>query len=145
AWEVKSTQPRLTRQRGLEADLVGRNRELATIRRKVEDLVAGTGGVVSVIAEAGLGKSRLMAEALRSVDARQVLILEGHATSVGHNQSFHPFVDLLRQWADIGEDTADPDARNRLESALTGLSADACGEMFPFIATLMGLELDGDV
>ncbi len=47
---------------GLEAPLVGREPELGLIRRVLSDLQAGRGQIVCVIGEAGLGKSRLIAE-----------------------------------------------------------------------------------
>lgn len=47
---------------GLHAEMVGREAELATFKRIVADLKQGVGRIVSVLGEAGLGKSRLVAE-----------------------------------------------------------------------------------
>lgn len=54
------------RMRGLaghEAVLVGRDAELAVLREHLQALCRGVGGIVCLIGEAGLGKSRLIAEA----------------------------------------------------------------------------------
>src|SRR2546422_397933 len=51
--------------RGAGAQLVGRDAELAAAWTVVQDVLAGTGGVLFVTGEAGIGKSRLLAE-LRS-------------------------------------------------------------------------------
>jgi tetratricopeptide (TPR) repeat protein len=48
--------------RGRVAPLVGREREMTELRRAIEETLDGRGQVVSLIAEAGLGKSRLIEE-----------------------------------------------------------------------------------
>jgi len=48
--------------RGRVAPLVGREREMTELRRAVDEALDGRGQVVSLIAEAGLGKSRLIEE-----------------------------------------------------------------------------------
>src|SRR5690606_27122503 len=48
--------------KGLESQLVGRDREIALLKDRFSALQSGTGSVVAVIGEAGLGKSRLVAE-----------------------------------------------------------------------------------
>src|SRR5262245_35184133 len=64
-WELTSTAPRLHRARigGAErrvfSELVGRESELAQLRGLLDALAKGQGGVASLVAEAGLGKSRL--------------------------------------------------------------------------------------
>jgi class 3 adenylate cyclase len=44
------------------APLIGRDRELAKLKSALADVRNGRGGIVSIIGEAGLGKSRLVAE-----------------------------------------------------------------------------------
>jgi class 3 adenylate cyclase len=45
-----------------DSPLVGREKEMAALRRKLEELRQGQGGIVCLIGEAGLGKSRLIHE-----------------------------------------------------------------------------------
>ena len=47
---------------GLESPLVGREAELVALQKALERLQAGVGGIVTVVGEAGIGKSRLVAE-----------------------------------------------------------------------------------
>src|SRR5690606_6420975 len=47
---------------GLIAPIVGREHELKVLRERVTDVARGVGGFVSLVGEAGLGKSRLVAE-----------------------------------------------------------------------------------
>ena len=47
---------------GLQARLIGRERELEQARDVVEGALRGAGGILIVLGEAGIGKSRLLAE-----------------------------------------------------------------------------------
>ena len=72
--------------------LVGREPELATLRRLVQDAVDGRGSLVLLAGEAGVGKSRLAREALSDGSA---LVVEA-AASEGGTPPYGPVVDVLR-------------------------------------------------
>src|SRR5262245_17190778 len=55
---------------------VGRTQELAVLEEGVRETLAGRGGVLSVVGEAGLGKSRLTAELAKGDAARATTWLE---------------------------------------------------------------------
>lgn len=50
---------------GLDVPTIGREPELAMLRRALVDLRAGKGGIIAIVGEAGLGKSRLLADLRR--------------------------------------------------------------------------------
>lgn len=125
------------------AELVGRDAELALVRACVAALARGKGGIANVIGDAGLGKSRLLAEVCGSDEAAGVTVLEGRSLSMGEGLSFHPFIDLFRHWAGIDKDDADQDAVAKLEAAVAGACGDDTGDIFPFVATLMSLRPSG--
>jgi predicted ATPase/class 3 adenylate cyclase/DNA-binding SARP family transcriptional activator len=60
---------------GLESPLVGREVEVRALEEAIEHLQAGVGGIVTVVGEAGIGKSRLVTEirkwANRQIDTSQ--------------------------------------------------------------------------
>jgi class 3 adenylate cyclase len=62
---LKASPGRSSGTAGLEAPFVGREVERGILVRKLEELRQGNGGIISLIGEAGLGKSRLIQE-LRS-------------------------------------------------------------------------------
>jgi hypothetical protein len=63
--------------------LVGRHGEMAVIDALLDDVGRGHGGVVLVLGEAGIGKSRLLAEAATRARRRRLAILSGRAVEGG--------------------------------------------------------------
>ncbi len=68
--------------------------------------------------EAGIGKSRLMAELKKRDVMRRVTCLEGRAISIGRNLSFHPIINLFKHWAQIVEDDSEAQAIAKLKLAI---------------------------
>jgi class 3 adenylate cyclase/tetratricopeptide (TPR) repeat protein len=126
----------------LDAPLVGRERERAALERSVHQLLEGRGGLVLLVGEAGLGKSRLVAELGASALARATTWLDGRSLQIGSNLSFHPFADLLRSWAGIAEQESGSAVLDRVEAALAGLFGDEGEDLIPFLATLLGVDPD---
>jgi class 3 adenylate cyclase len=89
--------PRLGSERLIFSDMVGRQSKLDKLELHVAKLINGAGSIVDIIGEAGIGKSRLLAELKQREIMQRVLLLEGRAISMGLNLSFHPIVDLLKQ------------------------------------------------
>ena len=123
--------------------MVGRAPELAQVKEKVLQVIEGQGGSIGILGEAGIGKSRLMAEVLALDALQDTLALEGRSLAIGENLSFHPFVDLLRQWTDIRDDESEAESFARLERSIHALAPEDMGEILPFVATLLGMRLTG--
>lgn len=145
-WELQSEREQLHRERHDEegrmlfSPLVGREEETGKLRDRIDMLRRGEGGIVSIVAEAGLGKSRLVREAIGP--ARDDLTcLEGRSLAMGTNLRFHPFVDLLQQWAGIGEDDEPAAAAAKLGTALDDVLGAGAVDALPFVATLAGVRL----
>jgi ABC-type transport system substrate-binding protein/class 3 adenylate cyclase len=121
-----------------EPPLVGREEELAALRGALDGLLRGTGAIVSITGEPGIGKSRLAAEVEKGFDGR-VRFLAGHAVSYAETIPYWPVRELLRGWLGLG--VSDPDARVRLElrAELARTLVDGAEEAHPFLATLLGL------
>src|SRR5262245_42225017 len=84
--------------------LVGRDGPTARLRALVDDLAGGPPGqgtdggrrIVLVAGEAGLGKSRLVAETTTYARSRSFRILAGTCFPQDRTSPFAPIVDLLR-------------------------------------------------
>ena len=88
---------------------VGREAELAALRQAIEQAGAGHGQVVAAVGEAGVGKSRLVYEFVRSHHTPGWRVLESASVSYGKATPYFPVVDLLKRYAHV-EDGDEPRA-----------------------------------
>ncbi|MCC6765155.1 MAG: AAA family ATPase [Deltaproteobacteria bacterium] len=146
-FELVSDQERLHRARiGAErrvfSPLVGRERELETLRDAVARLATGHGGIGTIVAVAGLGKSRLLREVATSPEAEGVTWCEGRSVATGRHLAYHAIVDLCRSLVGIEESDGDASALAKLEALVAGVMPDDAEEALPFLAALLALPLD---
>ncbi len=144
-WGVWSG-PRRTAGQGLCSPLVGRDRELESFTQGLERLLAGQGGIISILAEAGLGKSRLVAEAKETLArgcelSPRWLWLEGRALSFGQTISYWPFQEILQQVAGIAQNDSEEIAWTKLEQQVTALFPDHVAEILPYLASVLALPI----
>jgi class 3 adenylate cyclase len=97
---------------GLVSPLVGRDREMAALRELAGAVRVGTGHVVSLVGEAGLGKSRMIdelrAEWVRPGAGDPARWVEARAISYEANRPYALVQQFLRQVGGLGErDDAD--------------------------------------
>src|SRR5262245_3317098 len=91
------------------ARFVGRRVEVQALRTALVRAREGQGQVVAVAAEAGVGKSRLFAEFLRSPETEGCVILETGCISYRRASAWLPIIELLRTYFQIDAD--DPPAK----------------------------------
>jgi class 3 adenylate cyclase len=87
-------------ERGL-TPFVGRERELELLLDGFQRSKAGRGQAFSIMAEAGVGKSRLLYEFRKAVSSGDVTFLEGRCLSYSRGVAYHPVVDILKSNFDI--------------------------------------------
>lgn len=73
--------PRLGSERIIYSEMVGRDNELHRLELQVMKAINGQGSVVNIIGEAGIGKSRLVAELKKREVVQRVSLFEGRAIS----------------------------------------------------------------
>jgi class 3 adenylate cyclase/tetratricopeptide (TPR) repeat protein len=98
---------------GLGSAFVGRAKEFEQLQAVLTGLLATQGRIVAISGEAGIGKSRLLAEWRREAD-QQAHWLEGRAFAHTTGLAFGPFLDLVRRYAGITDDDSFAIARSRL-------------------------------
>jgi class 3 adenylate cyclase/tetratricopeptide (TPR) repeat protein len=122
--------------------LVGRQRELATLMDRVETIQAGSGAIVALIGEAGLGKSRLLHEAIAAWQAGQAPPFNCHeiaALSYESTQAYGLVQRLMRRVLGITAETTPAEARARIADAISQLAADNPEMLQQAIETLFGV------
>lgn len=143
---IKETLSRVQRDaadRMISSVMIGRDSELNELEFQIMKAINSEGSIVNVIGEAGIGKSRLIAELKDSSVMKKVTLLEGRAISMGTNLGYHLIIDLLKNWTQITEEDSEVAAFTKLESSIRSIYPEALGEILPFLATLMGMKLSG--
>ncbi|MBN9316816.1 MAG: AAA family ATPase [Devosia sp.] len=126
---------------GLSSPLVGRDREIGLLADRLADLGKGLGSVVAVIGEAGLGKSRLMAELRDRRDALpepRPLWRESRAISYGQAIPYYPWRQLGRQIVGADDMDAAPVVRDKIAAWVERLGLNPTD--IPFYETMLAVE-----
>src|SRR5712691_10897047 len=77
--------------------LVGRDTEMATLLGALDDALAGRGRLVSIVGEAGLGKSRLVDELIADPRVRGARVGRVRCTPYDQHRAYGTVADLLRR------------------------------------------------
>lgn len=146
AWRVLGVTPGVPGwSRHLDSPLVGRERELAELRQALDRAVRGPScELVTVLGQAGVGKSRLVKEFMDGV-AAETRVLTGHCPPYGEGITFWPVVEVLREAAGIKEGDSREDARARLANLLppgedSTLVADRLAPLLRLAGTTPGIQ-----
>jgi class 3 adenylate cyclase/tetratricopeptide (TPR) repeat protein len=128
---------------GINSPIVGRDAEFVAMKGCVNRLLDGQGGILSIIGEAGLGKSRLLSELRNSTISGNDSLqwLEGQTLSYGQKVSYWPFREIVRQYAGITDDNSDTESWEKLKAHITELFTTETEEILPYIASLATLDI----
>jgi class 3 adenylate cyclase/tetratricopeptide (TPR) repeat protein len=128
-------------ERGL-TPLVGRERELALLIDAFEHAKAGRGQAISIMSEAGVGKSRLLYEFGKAVANEDATFLEGKCLSYTRGVAYQPMIDILKSNFDIKEGERDSDIREKVRNGLKVLGADEATTL-PYLLELLSVKDSG--
>ena len=145
----RKTRPgRLRGLSGLSSPMVGREAELKTLLDLYDVSRAGLGRAVLLVGEAGLGKSRLLAEwknRLLEINPPGVGItwVEGRCLSYGQALAYHLLTDLLRSLLGLPEKSEEVESYIELQAICGELLGESAAEFTPFLGHLLSIPLDG--
>ena len=114
---TRKTRFDVSAERGL-TKFVGRERELELLLDGFERAKSGRGQAFSIMAEAGLGKSRLLYEFRKAVANEDITFLEGRCLSYSSGKAYHPIADILMSNFDIQEKDSDSEISKKVNDGL---------------------------
>jgi DNA-binding SARP family transcriptional activator/tetratricopeptide (TPR) repeat protein len=92
---VSRSSPLALLERTDRVPLVGRRSERAQLARCLELATAGSGGILFLAGEAGVGKTRLMQEMARDAAWRGIEVVWGHSCELSAPSPYQPLVEAL--------------------------------------------------
>jgi len=125
---------------GHELPLVGRRAELARMAAWLDDALASRGRVIGIAAEAGMGKSRLVAEFARTARERGVAVALGECQSYGTSTAYFVWREIWATLLDLDADASD-DANVRAVVAALAAIDPALALRAPLLAGLLDLPI----
>ncbi len=128
----------LARRRRSHEPLVGREEELGLLVGLADEARAGRGGVVALVAEAGMGKSRLVEELAAEATRHGLAVHSGAAPAVGGGAGYLAWRGIWRELLDVPEDgPVEPALRRALAAAGPELV-----ERLPLLGAVTGATLE---
>src|SRR5262245_8302452 len=98
---------------------VGRDAELGQIVSCFERLGSGLAQIVSVVGDAGIGKSRLVYQFKKALKGRDVELLETRCSSLTRSVPYAPWVSMFRRWFGIESGDDEATASNKVAAKFT--------------------------
>ena len=155
ALHVKEHPEKLRGIEGLRARMIGREREFADLKEAADKLLSGEGQMVSIIGEAGIGKSRLVSELKTYMNEKkqtsevfetsEVYTLEGRCVSIGNTISYWPILDMLRSYFGLSEDESEKDVARKVVENITRLFPQRADDILPFFGHLMSIRFGNEL
>jgi len=127
----------LSRERGFSR-FVGRNAEMATLEEALRRAGAGEGAVVGIVAEPGVGKSRLTHEFCERCRERGIEVFEAQGQSHGQSIPFMPVLQMLRSYFGIGDREPERLTREKIAGRALLLDPDFAEEL-PLVFDFLGV------
>jgi class 3 adenylate cyclase/tetratricopeptide (TPR) repeat protein len=124
AWRVIAlTSDSARRRRASQLSLVGREREVALLEEIYGRVVADRASwVVTVLAEAGVGKTRLIDEFLARAGLADAKVFRGECLPYGEGITYRPLAQIVRQAAGIAPTDAVDKVQTRLRTFAASLA-----------------------
>jgi class 3 adenylate cyclase/tetratricopeptide (TPR) repeat protein len=141
AASTRRTRFDVSAERGL-TPFVGREREVEILLDAFERAKVGRGQAISIVSEAGVGKSRLLYEFRKAVANEDATFLEGKCLSYSRGVAYHPVIDILKSNFNVQEGEEDSGIREKVKNGLEVLGADEAGTL-PYLLELLSVRDSG--
>ncbi|TMC74536.1 MAG: hypothetical protein E6J13_01705 [Chloroflexi bacterium] len=123
AWRLLRVETAVTDRAG--APLVGRDAEIAQLVGALDEALTGKGHIVSIVGEAGLGKTRLVDELLADPRALGARVARARCSPYDAHRAYGAISDLLRRVLAIGTSSPTEIAHRMLTETVPGMEPEA--------------------
>ncbi|MEM7335429.1 MAG: adenylate/guanylate cyclase domain-containing protein [Chloroflexota bacterium] len=138
---VHTTAQQLRGLTGMASELVGRHEESRLLQNKLQQFQSGQGGILSIIGDAGVGKTRLFSDAIKSIslDAQKVSV---RCLSYAETVSYSSMQELLRQLCHISHEHTEAQSLTLFQQKLDSIwTPQKSAEERPYLANFLNLPL----
>jgi class 3 adenylate cyclase/tetratricopeptide (TPR) repeat protein/energy-coupling factor transporter ATP-binding protein EcfA2 len=122
---------------------VGRKREIAALKEAFEKAQSGSGQVVGIVGEAGVGKSRIILELREILPQEEYTYLEGRCLHYGGSMAYLPFLHILRSYFDIKEGEREFVIKKKMEEKISQLDEKLEG-ILPPLHDILSLKVEDE-
>jgi len=122
---------------------VGRKNSMGALMDAFDKVKSGSGQVVGLVGEAGVGKSRLLLEMMNMLPQGEYSYLEGRCLDYGGSMPYLPILDILRSYFDIKEGDREFLIKKKMEEKILDLDENLKG-VIPFFQELLSLKVDDE-
>jgi class 3 adenylate cyclase/tetratricopeptide (TPR) repeat protein len=122
---------------------VGRENSITALKEALEEAEAGSGQLVGLVGEAGVGKSRLLFEFKSLLPQSEYAYLEGRCLHYGGSMSYLPFLEILRSYFEIKEGDREFIIKKRMAEKIAGLD-EKLESALPPLMELLSLKVEDE-
>jgi len=125
---------------GLTSPMIGRDAELDQLKQAVlKSEIENIGGLAMIFGEAGIGKSRLLAELKSQIDQTVFAVHEGRSLTYRRSVAYWIFFDLLRDYLGVSPNAPEAQVRARLAELTEEILGDSASQVVPYLEHLLSL------
>lgn len=121
---------------------IGRDREMDVLHAVFKRAKSGRGQVLSMVGEAGVGKTRLLYEFKKAVANEEITFLEAGCFPHGRDMSYHPVSEILKSAFRILPGDTGAHVRDKVSRGLEGLGVPQ-EVVLPYILELLSVKDSG--
>jgi class 3 adenylate cyclase/tetratricopeptide (TPR) repeat protein len=122
---------------------VGRKNSIAALKEALKEVEGGSGQVVGIVGEAGVGKSRLLHEFKNQLPKNKYAYIDGRCLPFGSSISYLPFLDILRCYFEIKEGDREFIIKKKMAEKLSELDEKLEYTLSPF-RDLLSLKVENE-
>ena len=135
AFELISAAQEKTRFKALASrgltKFTGRRNSMAALQYPFDKILSGSGQIVGITGEAGVGKSRFIMEFINQLPKVEYIYLEGRCLGYGESIIYMPILEILKTYFGINEEDGDSVIKSKLKEKIAANRETLAGGIAP--------------